>query len=93
MASRSSGRPTGGTVVRITRMKRLLGGIDNMGWCIEIGFADFKVDHISAPGFEVSRFDQDFERSFGAKLRHPARQVHRATLFSRKLPSTVSPCV
>ena len=50
-------------------------GLDDVCGCIEVRFADFKVDDALALAFERARLVQDFKGSLGAEPRHPTGKM------------------
>jgi peptidase C39-like protein len=49
--------------------------IDDVGWCIEIGFANLKMDDVAALGLERSRLHKYFESSLGPETRRTLREA------------------
>jgi len=54
-------------------------GIDDIAGSIEVGLANFEVDHAVALRFEGARFDQDIKGGFGTQARHALRQLQRVS--------------
>ena len=55
--------------------QRLDRSLDDMAGCLEVGLADRQADDALALGLQRLGAGQDFERGFGAKAAHAARQV------------------
>ena len=76
MASRKSGWPCGGAVVRPALVERLLGRFDDVGRSGEIGFADFQVNHAAALRFQRPGSHQNIESRFDSDAAHSFCEFH-----------------
>ena len=79
IASRSSGRPCGGAVVRPALVERLLGGFHDVARGGEIGLADLQVDDVLALRFQRAGPHQHIEGGFHPDAVHAFREFHAFT--------------
>ena len=49
-------------------------GLYDIGWSVEVGFANFQMNDFPALAFQGSRLVQDFKGSLGAEPRHALGQ-------------------
>src|SRR4051812_8631388 len=51
-------------------VERAASGVDDISRCIEIGFANLKMNNVAALCFQRPRLNQNFEGGLGAETRH-----------------------
>ena len=68
---RSSGRPGAGSVVGHALFERLLTRGDDVGRRVEVGLANFEVDHRPTLGFEGASANEHFEGGLLTDVAHP----------------------
>ena len=74
MASRSSGRPGRGNVVRPSAAQRVHGRFHNVLRGVEVGLANLQMHDVSALALERLRFAEDFKGCLRTQALHAARQ-------------------